>query len=270
MNILEVVRPECVAAGLTLGSKREALEAVARLAKASSLLSRVSEDDVVRALAEREAVGTTGFGKGIAIPHCRLDAVDDFVVGIASVPEGVPFDSLDGGVVRLIVFIVGPARDSNEHIRILSAVSRVLSDAAAVEEVVRAQTDEALTESFLRHLEGEPLPEEEPGRRLFLVFVQDEGLFKGILEIFGGTEPRFTVVIEAENAGAYLWKVPLFAGLWTDNPRSFSRVIISLVRKPMTNEMVRRIEQIAGPLDESEQVLVTVYDMFHCGGSLTT
>lgn len=270
MNVLEVVRPECAAAGLALGSKRDALQAVTRLAKANPLLSGVSEDEIVRALSDREAVGTTGFGKGIAIPHCRLEAVEDFVVGVASVPDGVAFDSLDGGDVRLIVFIVGPARDSNEHIRILSAVSRVLSDRGAVEEMVRAQSGEALAESFLRHLRGEPLPEEEPGRRLFQVFVQDEALFKEILEIFGGTEPRFTVVLEAQNASAYLWKVPLFAGLWSDNPRSFSRVIISLVRKPMTNEMVRRIEQVTGPLDESEQVLVTVQDVFYSGGSLTT
>jgi hypothetical protein len=45
---------------------------------------------------------------------------------------------------------------------------------------------------------------------------------------------------------------------------------MSLVRKPMTNEMVRRIEQVAGPLDESERVLVTVHDLFYGGGSLTT
>jgi PTS system nitrogen regulatory IIA component len=270
MNVLEVVRPECAAVGLAPASKQEALRAVARLAKASPLLSGITEDEILGALADREAIGTTGFGKGIAIPHCRLEGVEEFVVGVASVPDGVAFDALDGGSVRLIVFIVGPDRDSNEHIRILSAVSRVLSDAAAVEEMARVQAGEALAESFLRHLRGEPLPEEEPGRRLFQVFVQDEGLFKEILEIFGGTEPRFTVVLEAQNASAYLWKVPLFAGLWADNPRSFSRVIVSLVRKPMTNEMVRRIEQVAGPLDESEQVLVTVHDVFYSGGSLTT
>lgn len=270
MNVLEVVRPESSAAKLAVGSKEDALRALARLAKESPILSGVSEDEIARALSEREAIGTTGFGKGIAIPHCRLEGVEEFVVGVASAPEGVPFDSLDEDDVRLFVFIVGPARDSNEHIRILSAVSRVLSDGDAVEEMVRAQSNEALAESFMRHLRGEPLPEKQPGRTLFQVFVQDEELFKKILEIFGGTEPRCTIVLEAQNASSYFWKVPLFAGLWSDNPRTFSRLIVSLVSKQMTNEMVRRIEQVAGPLSESEQVLVTVHDVFYSGGSLTT
>ena len=77
-------------------------------------------------------------------------------------------------------------------------------------------------------------------------------------------------MLDAENAGSYLAKVPLFAGLWRDNPSSFSRVIISLARKRMTNELVRRIEAIAGPLSKSDSVLVTVQDVFFSGGSLTT
>ena len=81
---------------------------------------------------------------------------------------------------------------------------------------------------------------------------------------------RFTAVLDAENASAYLAKMPLFAGLWTDAPRSFTRVIISLVNRSMVNEMVRRIEQVVGPLSESEHVLVTVQNTFFSGGSLTT
>jgi PTS system nitrogen regulatory IIA component len=270
MNVLDAVRPECMAVGLAVKDKADALRAVARLAKASSVLGAVSEEEVLEGLSLRETVGTTGFGRGIAIPHCRLSSVEDFVVGVATVPDGVEFESLDGQKVRLVVFIIGPDRESNEHIRLLSVVSRVLADADAVAEMVSARSSDALREAFLRHVRDEPERTEEAGRSLFHVFVQDETLFNDLLQVFGGTEPRFTVVLEAENASIYLWRTPLFAGLWSDNPRSFSRVILSLVHKRMTNEMVRRIEQVVGPLRDSEQVLVTIQDVFYAGGSLTT
>jgi PTS system nitrogen regulatory IIA component len=146
----------------------------------------------------------------------------------------------------------------------------VLSIADAVNEMVAARTDEALYESFVRHLTDEPRAEAGEDKSLFHVFVQDEELFRQILEVFGSTEPRFTAVLDAENASSYLAKVPLFAGLWADNPRTFSRVIVSLVRKRMTNELVRRIEAVTGPLSQSDRVLVTVQDVFFSGGSLTT
>jgi nitrogen PTS system EIIA component len=268
MDILGIVRRKCVSAGRSPTDKSSALQMVASLAAASGLLGGAGEKDVREALEHREAVGTTGFGKGIAIPHCRLESIEEFLVGIASVPAGVEFDSLDGEPVRLIVFIVGPASDSTEHIQILSAISRVLSNRDAVKEMVAAPSDESLYESFVRHLSDEPRPSKGEPRILFHVFVQDEEVFHEILQVFGGTEPRFTAVLDARNARSYLWKVPLFAGLWRDAPESFSRIIISLVTKKMTNEMIRRLESIVGPLSSAKNVLVVVQDTFFAGGSL--
>ena len=270
MNVLHVVRRECVASGLSPADKSAALREIARLAAVSGVLEGVSADEIEKGLREREELGTTGFGKGIAIPHCRLDSAGEFVVGAISIPDGVEFDSMDGDEVKLAVFIVGPADNSSEHIRILSTFSRVLSSADAVREMVSAQSDEALYESLARHLRDEPKPSEGEDKSLFHVFVQDEDLFREILEVFGATEPRFTAVMDMQNAASYLTNVPLFAGLWSDNPRSFSRVIVSLVRKRMTNELVRRIEGITGPLSKTDRVLVTVQDVFFSAGSLTT
>lgn len=270
MELNELLRRECVAVDLAAADKREALDRIASLAKRSALLEAVSAEEIRDGLEQREAVGTTGFGKGIAIPHCRLDSAADFIVGVAAAPSGVDFDSIDGEPVRLIVFIVGPARESTEHIRVLSALSRVVSQADAVAEMLAAPTPEALRESFLRHTSIDRGVASDAERNLFHVFVQDESLFQDLLQVFGGTEPRFTAVIEAENASAYLARMPLFAGLWSDSPRSFSRAIVSLVQRRMTNEMIRRIEEIAGPLAETERVLVTVQSVFYSGGALTT
>jgi mannitol/fructose-specific phosphotransferase system IIA component (Ntr-type) len=270
MNILGIVRRECVAAGRSPTDKRAVLAEIAGLAKANPALDGLTREEIESGLLEREEIGTTGFGKGIAIPHCRLSNVPEFVVGVMTVPGGVEFDSLDGQKVRLLVFIIGPATESSDHIRILSTVSRVLSSSDAVAEMIAADSDEALYESFARHLRDDPRAGKGEPRSLFQVFVQGEELFREILEVFGATEPRFTAVLEAENASSYLAKVPLFAGLWSDNPRTFSRVIVSLVSKRMTNELVRRIESVTGPLSKCDRVLVMVQDVFFSGGSLTT
>ena len=270
MNVLDMVRRECAAAGRAPADKSAALREVAKLAASSPALAGLSIDELEKGLREREDVGTTGFGKGIAIPHCRLERVPEFVVGVMSVPDGVDFDALDGEKVGLFVFIVGPALESSDHIRVLSTVSRVLSSADAVEEMMAAGSDEALYESLVRNMRDEPRSGKGEPKSLFQVFVQDEEMFRGILEVFGATEPRFTAVLEAENASTYLAKVPLFAGLWGDSPRTFSRVIVSLVSKKMTNELVRRIEGVTGPLGKCERVMVMVQDVFFSDGSLTT
>jgi mannitol/fructose-specific phosphotransferase system IIA component (Ntr-type) len=270
MDLSKILGVECVAVNITTASKADALSQIAALAKRSAVVSDVSVEEVRRAMEEREAIGSTGFGKGIAIPHCRMASVSTFVVGLATVAGAVDFDSLDGEPVRLIAFIVGPAQESTDHIRVLSGLSRVLSNADAVKEMLATTTPESLRESFLRHVSLDREPPKEAKRSLFHVFVQDENLFHDILQVLGGTEPRFTAVLEAENASAYLAKLPLFAGLWTDSERSFTRVIISLVNNSMVNELVRRIEEIAGPLAQSERVLVTVQNVFFSGGSLTT
>jgi len=270
MKLIEVLKRECVATGLVLADKRAAIEAVAKLAVQAPELAGVDGSAIADALAKREEIGTTGFGKGIAIPHCRVEGVKEFIVGIASVPGGVDFDSTDGKPVRLIVFIVGPADGSTAHIKLLSEISRVLSTEGAIDEMVAAASVEALGESFLRHARQDTETPRDDARHLFQIFVQDEELFHGILEVFGGTEPRFTAVIEAENAGVYLSKMPLFAGLWSDKQRSFSKIILSLVDRRMTNEMIRRLEEVTGPLKDSDKVLLAVQDIFYSGGSLTT
>jgi PTS system nitrogen regulatory IIA component len=59
-------------------------------------------------LQQRERIGTTGFGGGIAIPHCSLDDIEEFVVGLLIVSDGVDFESLDGKKTTTFFFIIGP------------------------------------------------------------------------------------------------------------------------------------------------------------------
>ena len=268
MKLVDVLRKECVVVGAKLNDKAATLREIARVAKLSPIIKDVNEEEILRGLQERESLGSTGFGKGIAIPHCRLSSVSDFVVGLITIPAAVDFEALDGEDVKLLIFIIAPEKESNEHIRLLSAISQILLTLGATEEILAGQTSEAIIESFLRHSRGGVEAAEPGGKNLFHVFIQDKETFRDILSVLAGVASNSLVVLDVENAGAYLSKVPLFAGMWRDNSRRFSRVIIAVLEKGLTNETVRRIESITGNLSERTDIMVTVQPIFFSAGSL--
>ncbi len=268
MNLKEVLRPECTAAGAACRTREELFKTAAALAQKTPILNRLSEAEIVRGFHEREALGTTGFGGGIAIPHCRLDGAEDFAVGIISTAEGIDFDAVDGKPVRLFVFIIGPASQSSLHIRVLSAVSQILNVPEHVEEMLRAPTAEALAENFLRRVRDEADPKQHGSKNLFRIQVQDERLFHDIVKIFAGFSSATLMITEAEPVAKYIYKMPLFAGFWGDKHAEFCKVILAAVDKKDTNETIRRIEQKAGPLDQRTDMLLTVQELFYCAGSL--
>jgi len=100
------------------------------------------------------------------------------------------------------------------------------------------------------------------------VFVQSEELFHEILEVFTGMKESSAVVIKSENLRAHFAKIPLFQGLWAHEPGGFSHVIVAVVEKGLTNEMVRQIETRTGDLDKRSGVMITVQDLFYVAGSL--
>ncbi len=268
MNLINVLRSECVQAAADFVSREEVLNAMAKLAKQSPVLADMEESTILKGLTEREELSTTGFGNGIAIPHCRLDGVEDFVVGILSVPNGAEFAAMDNQPVKLFVFIVAPSSSSNVHIKILSTISQVLNVPEHVAEMIMAPTAEVLTENFLRHIRDEADPKEHDTKNLFRVQIQDEELFHAVLEIFAGFNSSTIMVSEAEPASNYLEKMSLFAGFWSDKPADFCKVILATVDKKDTNETIRRIEQHTGSLDERDDILLTVQELFYCAGSL--
>ena len=174
MNLFDILHLECIEVGARLKDKSDALLETARLVKKCPVFDNVSEKDIVLGLEEREKLGSTGFGKGIAIPHCRLKNVSEFVVGIITVPEGVEFEALDGEKVKLIFFIVGPDRATNEHIRILSIIARTLSIPGVIDEILAQKNPESIHESFLRYSHDQVDTGDRKEKQAFHVFIQDD------------------------------------------------------------------------------------------------
>ncbi len=108
MNMTDIVKLECCEVGFTARDKDDALMSLAKLLSKNSKLEDIPVEDIYSSLKQREEMGSTGFGKGIAIPHSQLEGLKDFIIGIAISVRGVNFNSLDKKRTKIFVTIIGP------------------------------------------------------------------------------------------------------------------------------------------------------------------
>lgn len=109
------------------------------------------EPDVLRgALLERESLGGTAIGNGVAIPHARLPMRCESFVGFARLSEPVEFETPDDEPVRLVAFCSVDAKKAGQHLRILARLSRVLGDPANREALKNAQTPQEVVDILVQ------------------------------------------------------------------------------------------------------------------------
>jgi PTS system nitrogen regulatory IIA component len=101
-----------------------------------------SSKEVVDLLMQREKLGSTGIGQGVAIPHCRCDAVKEPMALLAISKEGVDFNALDGSPVHILFMLVGSADSAGEHLQIMAKISRILKDKILRQSLMNAKTPE--------------------------------------------------------------------------------------------------------------------------------
>jgi len=83
-------------------------------------------EEAYKAVLEREMIMTTGVGNEIAIPHCKYPETNNFIIGLGIARQGINFNSIDHKDVKLIFLLIGPEDDSQNHIKMLSRISRIM------------------------------------------------------------------------------------------------------------------------------------------------
>ena len=125
MTLEQLIGPEAVAPALRASSKKQLLNELAgRLADKLGLEQRAVFD----ALMERERLGPTAMGRGVAIPHARMPGVDGIAGYFARLEKGVDFDAADGAPVDLVFLLLAPEDAGADHLRALARVSRLMRD----------------------------------------------------------------------------------------------------------------------------------------------
>jgi PTS system nitrogen regulatory IIA component len=141
MNISDLLAPEAVLASLKAQTKKQLLQELAVRAHARTQLP---EKQIFETLFERERLGTTGVGAGIAIPHGRMAGATGITGVFARLENPIDYEAVDGQPVDLVFMLLAPENAGADHLKALARVSRLLRNQQICEKLRSAQTAEAL------------------------------------------------------------------------------------------------------------------------------
>lgn len=141
MEISDLLAHDAVVAKLNVSSKKQLLQELARIAAPSV---DMDERAIFDTLLERERLGTTGVGNGIAIPHGKLEAMSGIRGYFVQLEKPVDFDAIDEQPVDLFFLLLAPASAGADHLKALARVSRLLRDRGTCEKLRGAETADAL------------------------------------------------------------------------------------------------------------------------------
>ena len=147
MKIVEFLNEKAITANIKSTTKESVIrELVDVLARAEGFRNK---EDLVKALLNRENLGSTGIGQGVGIPHAKTNTVKKLVAAFGLCPQGVNFDALDGEPVYIFFLLVAPEDSAGPHLKGLARISRLLKD-KYFRESLKALTDEKAILKMIR------------------------------------------------------------------------------------------------------------------------
>lgn len=141
MEIADLITPKSVIAQLRVTGKKQALQ---ELAKRAASVTGEGDRAIYEVLSERERLGTTGIGNGIAIPHGKLRGLDRLVGIFARLERPIPFEAIDDQPVDLIFVLLAPTNAGADHLKALARISRLLRDRSMCEKLRGTDSADAL------------------------------------------------------------------------------------------------------------------------------
>lgn len=147
MDIAQMLAKHGVVLRSGASSKRQALHTVAETA---ARILGLDEERLLEALLEREALGSTGLGSGVAVPHARVEGLKRVVAIFVRLTTPVAYDAVDDRPVDLIFALFAPPNDGTEHLRALAAVSRALRSSEMRQQLRQARTADAIHALFVK------------------------------------------------------------------------------------------------------------------------
>lgn len=142
MKIADMLDPRAVVAGLRATSKREVIDELADAVTAAH--PALAKSKVLTTLLDREKLGSTGVGEGIAIPHGKLPGLPGILLAFGRSTKGVHFDAIDGRPVHLLFVLLAPEENPGTHLKALARISRLLKDPPFRQRLLAAGSAEEL------------------------------------------------------------------------------------------------------------------------------
>jgi PTS system nitrogen regulatory IIA component len=269
MKLTDVLLENCIEVNAAFSNKQAVFERIAAIAAGTAQSGDLKAEDILEALLEREHMCTTGFGEGLAVPHCRLASLDHFIAGAITIPAGVEFNALDNKPVYLLFFLIGPEDGKSEHVHLLSAIAQLCKDKEKKEALFKADSPNSLLSLIGDKFSVKSDFASQAQKELMTVFVHtDEEIYIQLLEVFASIDDASVSIVNTQRCSGSLMNEPIFLGLMEACQDRNGWIIFAIINKSMTNEIVRRIENVTGPLGRDHDILVTVQNLIYSKGSL--
>ncbi|MFH1824675.1 MAG: PTS sugar transporter subunit IIA [Candidatus Firestonebacteria bacterium] len=142
MKITDFLTKDCIKINLQSKGKKEVLEELVDMLVSSGKIK--DKKEVMQVLLEREELGSTGIGQGVAIPHGKTESIDSLVSAFGLSKEGVQFDTLDGDPVSIFFLLLAPSNASGIHLKLLAKISGLLKDKYFRKALINCQTQDEI------------------------------------------------------------------------------------------------------------------------------
>ncbi|MBM3964255.1 MAG: PTS sugar transporter subunit IIA [Planctomycetes bacterium] len=128
MKFSVFIAPKAIRSQLASSSKEGVVAELVEALVAAGEINAADQDDIIKAILKREELGSTGIGRGVAVPHTKHSSVEKLVGTVGVSPDGLDFESLDGQKASLFFLLVSPPDRPGDHLRALENISRQLRD----------------------------------------------------------------------------------------------------------------------------------------------
>jgi len=150
---LNFVCSKCILPEFKANSKENALHLLSE--HAARIHSGIDSRKIFNILRERENLGSTGIGQGLAIPHGKLKGLDRMLIIVARSRDGIPFNAVDNRAVHIIFLLIAPGDAATTYLKVLARVSRLLKRPGVYDAILQAESAEAIA-SIIEEADGRP------------------------------------------------------------------------------------------------------------------
>jgi len=142
MKVLDFLDKDAVKADIKSTKKEDVIKELVGLLADTHLIK--DKALLIKTLMNREALGSTGIGQGIGIPHAKSNCVKELVAALGISKAGIDFDSLDGEPAHIFMLLVAPEDSAGPHLKALAKISRMLKDKFVRDSLISAQDEKAI------------------------------------------------------------------------------------------------------------------------------
>ncbi len=151
MQMTHFVVQDAIVPSLTATTREDVIRELIQSLHATGQFPNTDLEDIVKAVLRREQLGSTGIGRTIAIPHSRHSSVSQLIGAVGISKAGIPFESIDGEPVHVVVMLISPQDRPGDHLRALENVVQTLRDDTLLNALRNAESREQIWNLLMRN-----------------------------------------------------------------------------------------------------------------------